>query len=108
QATTLKVGEQSLVSTDKNEIRMVPHANMAEVLAWKNGFFYFQNAGLTDVMKQLSDWYGVGVVYKGRGQKQLFSGQIDKSLSLSDVLQGLQQPGVIFRLDSNQISVIQQ
>ncbi|HET7000721.1 MAG TPA: FecR domain-containing protein [Puia sp.] len=105
---TLKVGEQSLVSPDKNEIRVVQHANMAEVMAWKNGFFYFQNADLTDVMKQISDWYGVTVVYKGSGPKQLFSGQIDKSLSLSEVLLGLQQPGVVFRLDGNQISVIQQ
>ncbi len=109
QQATLSPGQQSVVSADKNKIIVVQQANLTEALAWKNGFFYFQQAGLADVMKQLSDWYQVSVVYKGRAGKELFSGQIDKSLPLSEVLQGLQQPGVKFELDSNhQITVIQE
>ena len=108
QQATLNVGQQAVVSASTNEIRVLKNANLTEALAWKNGFFYFQHADLTDVMKQISDWYQVGVVYKGTPGKELFDGQIDKTLSLSDVLQGLQQPGVRFSLDSNrQITVFQ-
>jgi transmembrane sensor len=109
QQATVSAGQQSVVSPHSNEIRIVQNANLTEALAWKNGFFYFEKSALRDVMKQLSDWYQVDVIYKGSGSKELFSGQIDKTLSLPDVLQGLQQPGVKFNLDSNhQITVIQQ
>jgi len=101
-------GQQSVINGKKTDIEIVKNANLTEALAWKNGFFYFRDAGLTDVMKQIADWYQVSVVYKGSPGKELFNGQIDKTLSLSDVLQGLQQPGVKFKLDSNhqQITVI--
>jgi ferric-dicitrate binding protein FerR (iron transport regulator) len=105
---TLSAGQQSVVSIHDNEIRIEKNANITEALAWKNGYFYFQNASLPAVMKQLSDWYQTGVVYKGKPGKELFSGQIDKSLSLSNVLQGLQQPGVKFILGEKQITVVQQ
>jgi transmembrane sensor len=106
---TLIAGQQSVISAGKNEISIVKNVNLTQVLAWKNGFFYFQNASLKDVMKQISDWYQVGVVYQGNPGKELFNGQIDKTLSLADVLQGLQQPGVKFSLDSlHQITVIRQ
>jgi ferric-dicitrate binding protein FerR (iron transport regulator) len=108
QQATLNAGQQSVVTSRNNEIHIEKNANIAEALAWKNGYFYFQNASLSAVMKQLSDWYQVGVVYKGRQGSELFSGQIDKSLSLSDVLQGLQQPGVKFSLEEKLITVIQQ
>ena len=108
QQATLIAGQQSEVESGSNEIRIVQHANIQEALAWKNGVFYFQNAGLPEVMKQLADWYQVDVVYKGRSGGKLFSGQIDKSLSLSAVLEGLQQPGVKFSLEGNQITVIQE
>jgi transmembrane sensor len=108
QQVTLIPGQKSVAANGNNEIRIVQHADMNEALAWKNGIFYFQNAGLPEVMKQLADWYQVGVVYKGRPGGKLFSGQIDKSLSLSYVLEGLQQPGVKFSLDGNRITVIQE
>jgi transmembrane sensor len=104
----LNKGQQSIVSNGNDSIQIKQNANLTEALAWKNGFFYFQNAGLRTVMKQLSEWYQAGVIYNGREGSELFSGQIDKSLSLSDVLQGLQQPGVKFSLEKNQITVFQQ
>ncbi|HTB26894.1 MAG TPA: FecR domain-containing protein [Puia sp.] len=108
QQATLNAGQQSVVTSGKNEILIVKNANISGALAWKNGFFYFQNAGLRSVMKELSGWYQVDVIYTGREGNELFSGQIDKTLSLADVLQGLQQPGVKFSLEKNQITVIQQ
>jgi transmembrane sensor len=109
QATTLNKGQQSVVSDGLDSIRVIQNANLTEATAWKNGFFYFQNASLANVMKQLADWYQVDVVYIGVQGKELFNGQIDKSLSLSDVLEGLQQPGLKFSFDGNhQITVIRQ
>jgi hypothetical protein len=108
QQVTLSAGQQSVAVSGNNELRIVKNANLAEALAWKNGFFYFQNSGLTEVMQKLAEWYQVSVVYKGRPGKELFSGQINKSLSLSDVLKGLQQPGITFSLEGNLITVMQE
>ena len=52
-------------------------------------------------MNQLSNWYNVDVDYQDIETKELFSGQIDKSLDLEQVLKGLQQPGVAFTLNNN-------
>ena len=97
----MKPGEQAISSDDKNELIIDQHANMEKVMAWKNGLFYFQNTPLQTVMEQLSKWYNVQAVYQGPDTKELFSGQIDKSLTLTQVLKGLQQPGVSFRLNNN-------
>jgi hypothetical protein len=108
QQATLIPGQQSVVRIGEKEIRVVKNANVKQALAWKNGIFYFQNSTLTDVMKELGEWYQVNVVYKGKPGGQLFSGQIDKSLSLSDVLEGLQQPGVKFNLNGTLVTVTQE
>ena len=98
---TLSPGEQTIASAEKNEFSVQQHANLEKALAWKNGLFYFQNASLQTVMNQLSNWYNVDVVYQDIETKELFSGQIDKSLDLEQVLKGLQQPGVAFTLNNN-------
>jgi transmembrane sensor len=104
----LSPGEQVFASENKDEFRIDKHTNLEKALAWKNGLFYFQNADLHTVMKELSNWYKVEVVYRGFENKASFSGQIDKSLTLAQVLKGLQQPCVNFTLnDKNQIVVVQ-
>ena len=104
----IKRGEQAISSEEKNDLIIDQHANIEKAVAWKNGLFYFQNTPLHSVMDQLSNWYHAEVIYQGHDSMELFSGQIDKSLTLSQVLQGLQEPGVSFRLNNNnQIIVIQ-
>jgi transmembrane sensor len=104
----LSPGEQVFASENKDEFRIDKHANLEKALAWKNGLFYFQKADLHTVMTELSNWYSVGIVYRGFENKASFSGQIDKSLTLAQVLNGLRQPGVTFTLnDKNQIIVVQ-
>ncbi len=104
----MKPGEQVITSGDKNDIILDQHANIEKIMAWKNGVFYFHHDELPAVMSQLADWYHVDVMYQGNETKAHFSGQIDKSLSLTQVLRGLQQPGVAFTLnDDHQIVVVQ-
>lgn len=98
---SLNPGEQSIASTGKNEFSVQQHANLEKALAWKNGLFYFQNADLHTVMNQLSNWYNADVIYQGSETKELFSGQIDKSLALEQILLGLQQPGITFTVNNN-------
>jgi transmembrane sensor len=105
---TLVRGEQAVVSSESKDILLVKNANTDMVLAWKNGFFYFQKTRLRNVMNQISQWYNFDVVYEGTESQELFNGQIDKSLSLTQVLKGLQQPGVTFSLNENRQIIVRQ
>jgi transmembrane sensor len=57
------------------------------------------------VKNQIADWYKVDVSFDGVSGKEKFNGQIDKSLTLSQVLHGLQQPHLNFILTDNHVLV---
>ncbi len=57
----LEPGQQA-VSTPAS-VR-VSAGDMEKAIAWKNGYFYFSNESLPDIMEQLSRWYGVSVSYE--------------------------------------------
>jgi transmembrane sensor len=85
----------------------IKRARPIVVLAWKNGRFYFENADLVTVMKQIADWYQVDIRFERTVSEANFSGQIEKSLSLSQVLPGLKRPGIDFIWeDSSHIVVV--
>lgn len=86
EQVTLQPGQQAQV-TDRQIQVLRP--DMAQVLAWKNGVFNFENSSLEEVMRQLSRWYDVEVVYKGRIPERVFGGELQRSLPLSQVLEVL-------------------
>ncbi len=63
-SATLKPGEQSK-SSSKSGIAIEP-VNTYDAIAWKQGYFYFRSEGIESVMKRLSDWYDIEVVYEGK------------------------------------------
>ncbi len=78
-----------------------------EVLAWKNGLFNFNHASLQQVMRQLSRWYDIDIVYENKVPDMQFGGEMSRGLQLSDVLTGLQGAGVRFRLQGKTLIVTQ-
>jgi ferric-dicitrate binding protein FerR (iron transport regulator) len=99
----VKPGEQAQVT--EKDINMVLDADVDGVMAWKYGFFSFDNANITDIMKQLTKWYDVEVVYQGQ-PKERFSGKIDRNLTLSQVLKGLAETKVHFRIEDGKRLII--
>lgn len=75
-------------------------------MAWKNGQFNFENAGLQEVMRQLSRWYDLQVVYENGVPDTYFEGKMSREMSLSQVLAGLQQTGVRFRIEEGRRLVV--
>lgn len=64
-------------------------ANVDEVLAWKNGYFMFDNEGIESVMRKISRWYNVDVVFKGNVPKDKFGGTVSRFENVSQVLRKL-------------------
>jgi ferric-dicitrate binding protein FerR (iron transport regulator) len=100
----LKPGEQGTLkwNDDKLEIK---EANMNEVMAWKNGLFQFEGADITTIMKQISRWYDVEIVYSGKVPVRRFEGKISRDAQLSDVLKILELSDVKFTVEGKKIIV---
>ncbi len=90
-------------------IRVQDDADVDAAVAWKNGFFSFDRSDIRTIMRQLSRWYDLKVIYNnngaGTGKPKLFWGGIQKNLPLSDVLTILEKSGVQFYIDGNNVNV---
>lgn len=98
----LKPGEQSKVDRD---IRIQKKDTQAEV-AWKEGYFYFENASIETVMRQLGRWYGITARYEGVLPEHHFEGAIATNLTLLEVLEILQKSNIHFRLEGKEVVVM--
>jgi len=101
----LSPGQQAQLSTSK-KIRIVKNVEIEKIMAWKNGLFNFEGADLDDVMRQLSRWYDIDVVYEKEIPDIEFVGEVSKNVSLSGVLEGLHGVGVHFRIEGRRLVVL--
>ena len=99
----LKPGQQASVS---KEIKVESDVDMDKVMAWKNGFFEFDNASLQNVLKQISRWYDIDVVYEGSNQPREFVGEMQRDLNLSQMLNILGKNNVHFRIEGKELIVM--
>ncbi|MBS1565550.1 MAG: DUF4974 domain-containing protein, partial [Bacteroidetes bacterium] len=106
QKTMLSPGQQSLLTADR-EVRVVMRADLEQVMAWKNGIFRFDNVDLKKVLRQLSRWYDVEVEYApGAPVDELYNGEMQRSLRLSQVLKGLDGMGVHFKMEGRRFILL--
>lgn len=96
QSVMLQPGQQAKVSTEK--ISIVNNVNLESVVAWKEGLFYFDNDNIQKVMRQLERWYDIDVSYEGSIPAALFSGQMKRNLTLSQVMQILEYNNIKYSI----------
>jgi len=104
QAATslLQPGEQAQVS---NRIKVVNDADAEETVAWRNGRFSYNNAGLEKIMRQISRWYGVEVVYDEKIADE-YTINVPDTIPLSQLLKFIElSGGVHFMLDGKRVIV---
>lgn len=107
--TLLHPGQQAQVTTTSDAsaaIEVIHDADLDKVMAWKNGFFNFQDASLEEVMRQLQRWYDIEIVYEKDIPKLEFIGKMGRDLTLSKVLTGLEMSKVHFRLEGRRLIVL--
>ncbi|MBS1603390.1 MAG: FecR domain-containing protein [Bacteroidetes bacterium] len=106
-ASTLLKPDQQSVLDEKGSLKTLNHVNVAEITAWKNGYFHFDNASLESTMRQLARWYDVDVQYEGKFDNQQFMGmgKIQRNLPLSIVLKGLENEHLHFQLEGRKLMV---
>ncbi len=110
KTVVLKPGQQTLLSTKTRGQTGLPQLNIKEVdtgsvVAWKEGYFRFDGVGLPELMRQLSRWYDMEVIYETAVADHEFVGQIERNANLSKVLRILELGGVKFRIEGKKIIV---
>lgn len=100
----IKPGQQADVPEQSKQIN-VHQVDVDAAVAWKNGYFSFQDAGIQAIMNRLSRWYDIDVIYKGDIPSVKFSGEMGRSLNLGQVLDILRQTRVQFEVKGRQLII---
>lgn len=100
----LKPNQQS-VNNGKN-IAIIP-ADIENVMAWKMGYFRFDEESLESIMKKVSRWYDVEVEFQDADLKELqFGGIVSRSEKVSKVLRMLEiSTSMSFKLEGHKITI---
>jgi transmembrane sensor len=102
-AAILKPGQQSVLTDGPISIKW---ADTEEAVAWKNGYFKFNSESLPSIMRQLSRWYDVEIVYEGEISKDHFGGTISRYKNVADVLEMLESTKLVkFKVEGRKIIV---
>lgn len=104
-STLIVPGEQAVTSTGGSGNIFKHTVDVDKETAWKNGLFSFQNDDLKAVMRQVSRWYDVKVVYAANLPGEKFIGEIPRTSNLSDVIKILELNDVHFDVQGKTITV---
>lgn len=104
EAAILKPGQQALV---KNGSIRVVAVDAEEEVAWKNGSFSFDGQDFDAVMRMISRWYDVDVIYDYNPKNLHIAGVVSKYRDVTEVLKMLEVTGdVKFKVEGRRITVI--
>tara|TARA_R110002050_G_scaffold210704_1_gene346665 strand:+ start:1049 stop:2173 length:1125 start_codon:yes stop_codon:yes gene_type:complete len=82
----LKPTDQSIINNKNNDISITT-INVYDEISWKDGVFSFKDKALKDIMKVLSRWYDVNIIFKNKDiENEEFFGVLKKNQNLDDIL----------------------
>ncbi|MFT3705209.1 MAG: FecR domain-containing protein [Agriterribacter sp.] len=105
ESVILKPGQQAEISGS----RLTRHddVNLEAVMAWKNGWFDFNNLRVEDIMRELSRWYDVEVEYTTQPTQKHFSGILSRNSNITEVLKIMEKANIHFTIEGRKIKVMQ-
>jgi transmembrane sensor len=97
----LTPGQQARLTSEGVELKK--NVDIEQVMAWKNGYFLFDNTDIYTLMRQVSRWYNVDVKYEGKITEEGFSGKISRDVPLSKFIKVLELNDVHVRTQGRKI-----
>ncbi|MBA2744714.1 MAG: DUF4974 domain-containing protein, partial [Flavisolibacter sp.] len=91
---------------DGDVLHIVNKVNVDETIAWKNGFFEFNNADIETLLRQSARWYDIEVAYQGNKPADRFTGKISRVVSLSEFLKVLEYSEVHFKMEGRKLKIM--
>ena len=101
----LNPGQQSVLTPGVFSVKEV---DTEEAVAWKEGFFIFDNDNLKMIMRKLERWYDVDVNCKGiADNKTKITGMISRNTELAEVLRLLEETEKFkFKTEGRRITIM--
>lgn len=100
----VKPGQQVFAA---DQMKLIDKANIDEVMAWKNGKFYFDGANIKTIMGQISKYYNVNVEYQDN-VKYSFVMKISRTEPASELLKIMELTDLVrFKIEGNTITVME-
>ncbi|PUZ20699.1 FecR family protein [Chitinophaga costaii] len=99
----LQPGEQARLQG--GNWQLLKAADLDQVIAWKNGYFSFDRADITTVMRQLARWYDVNVIFETKNTQQAFIGEIPRNVSLEKAMQILKLSDIRYTVTGKTVRI---
>ncbi|MNL20544.1 hypothetical protein D3C87_1417990 [compost metagenome] len=97
-------GQQSVLKGDLLSLNPV---DLEAEMAWKNGYFIFNDEDLHSIMRKISRWYDVDVTYGQNIPDKRFEGSISRFKNVSEILRKFELTGGIhFKVEGRRITVM--
>lgn len=105
---TVKIKPDQQAQIDRNSNKMnVIQVDANDVVAWKNGYFLFEDESIERIMRKLARWYDVDVEYRGDFSKISLWGNISRYKNISEVLHQLELTHAVhFKIEERRIIVM--
>lgn len=102
----LTPGQQAQILKDPSSaIKIIDHANIDQVMAWKNGFFNFEDVSLHEILRQLERWYDIKVIYEGAIPDLELSGEMSRDVPLAALLRVFKKMGLDYKMEGRQLVI---
>lgn len=106
ESTLLSPGQQTQIGSFA-QIRLIKDIDTEEAIAWKNGYFMFNHEDIGSVMRKISRWYDLEIIYSGRVSDDWFGGTVSRYKNVSEVLSKLELTDQVhFKIEGRTIMVL--
>lgn len=102
----IQPGQEARTYADADNLEIVP-GDVDEAIAWKNGYFIFNNESIVDIMTKVSRWYDIEVSYQGNVKSKIFAGTFSKKKSLQKLLDSFASTGQIsYKIAGRRVTIM--
>lgn len=101
----LQPGEQGQYDEGKGIIA-TRAVNTRAVVAWKDGYYFFDRTPVKSVMRQIARWYDVAIVYQGAAPEDEIVGKLPRTADVREVLHIMELIGIHFKIEGKTIVVL--
>jgi transmembrane sensor len=103
--TVIKPGQQAKIA-ENGDIQLANDVDVDEVMAWKNGLFSYKGADIESIMRQVSRWYNVEVVFEKPVQEKFYA-EVSRNTSVTNLLKMLEATKAVhFKIEGKTITVM--
>lgn len=91
---------QQVTVNQGNEITAIKTVDVYNEISWKEGVFSFKGKTLKEIMKVISRWYDVDVVFENKAlEATTFRGALGKDQSIQDIMDAIKSASIISAIE---------